>query len=144
MAGILAADNNALNQLGVLRRGAAEDNLRQRQLVEDFNRATNEFNSEGFLKADTANQSALAQARDFSLRGTLAAEEMRQRARLAKDNAIQANLSGLFTSLGNIGQERVSRQQMKWMIDNGFAPGYGTTKAAKGGKLKRKKKGLTY
>jgi len=33
---------------------------------------------------------------------------------------------------------------MKWMIDNGFAPGYGTTKAAKGGKLKRKKKGLTY
>jgi len=57
-----------------------------------------------------ANQSALAQARDFSLRGTLAAEEMRQRARLAKDNAIQANLSGLFTSLGNIGQERVSRQ----------------------------------
>jgi len=28
MAGILAADNNALNQLGVLRRGAAEDNLR--------------------------------------------------------------------------------------------------------------------
>lgn len=145
IAGILAADNNALNQLGVLRRRAAEDNLRQRQLVEDFNRATNEFNSEGFLKADMANQSALAQARDFSLRGTLAAEEMRQRARLAKDNAIQANLSGLFTSLGNIGQERVSRQQMKWMIDNGFAPGYGnTTKAAKGGKLKRKKKGLTY
>lgn len=30
MAGILAADNNALNQLGVLRRGAAEDNLKQR------------------------------------------------------------------------------------------------------------------
>lgn len=30
MAGILAADNNALNQLGILRRGAAEDNLKQR------------------------------------------------------------------------------------------------------------------
>lgn len=144
MAGILAADNNALNQLGVLRRGAAEDNLKQRQMVEDFNRATNMFNSEGFFKADAANQQALAQARDFSLRGTMAAEEIRQRARLAKDNAIQANLSGLFTSLGNIGQERVARQQMKWMIDNGFAPGYGTEKKAKGGKIKRRKKGLTY
>lgn len=144
MAGILAADNNALNQLGTLRRGAAEDNLRQRQLVEDFNRATNEFNSEGFFKADAANQSALAQARDFSLRGTMAAEEMRQRAKLSRDNAIQANLSSLFTSIGNIGQERVARQQMKWMIDNGFAPGYGSDKKAKGGRIKRKKKGLTY
>lgn len=144
MAGILAADNNALNQLGVLRRGAAEDNLKQRQLAEDFNRQTNMFNTEGFFKADAANQSALAQARDFSLRGTLAAEESRQRARLAHDNAIQANLSNLFTSLGNIGQERVARQQMKWMIDNGFAPGYGSDKKSKGGKIKRRKKGLTY
>lgn len=76
----------------------------------------------------------------------MAAEEIRQRARLSRDNAIQANLSGLFTSLGNIGQERVARQQMKWMIDNGFAPGYGkdTNKSAEGGKIKRKKKGLTY
>lgn len=144
IAGILAADNNALNQLGALRRGAAEDNLRQRQLVEDFNRATNEFNSEGFFKADAANQSALAQARDLSLRGTMAAEDIRQRARLARENAIQANLSGLFTSMGNIGQERVARQQMQWMIDNGFAPGYGSDKKSKGGKIKRKKKGLTY
>ena len=144
IAGILAADNNALNQLGALRRGATEDNLRQRQLVEDFNRATNEFNSEGFFKADAANQSALAQARDLSLRGTMAAEDIRQRARLARENAIQANLSGLFTSMGNIGQERVARQQMQWMIDNGFAPGYGSDKKSKGGKIKRKKKGLTY
>lgn len=113
-------------------------------MVEDFNRATNEFNSEGFFKADAANQSALAQARDFSLRGTMAAEELRQRAKLSRDNAIQANLSSLFTSIGNIGQERVARQQMKWMIDNGFAPGYGSDKKAKGGKIKRKKKGLTY
>lgn len=30
IAGILAANNNALNQLGALRRGAAEDNLKQR------------------------------------------------------------------------------------------------------------------
>lgn len=144
MAGILAADNNALNQLGILRRGAAEDNLKQRQMVEDFNRATNRFNSEGFLKADAANQQALAQARDLSLKGTMAAEEIRQRARLAKENAIQANLSGLFTSLGNIGQENVARQQMKWMIDNGYAQGFGSDKRSNGGKIKRRKKGLTY
>lgn len=143
MAGILAADNNALNQLGTLRRGAAEDNFKRRQLVEDFNRATNTFNSENFLKADMANQAALAQARDFQLKGTMSAEDLRQRARLTRENAIQANLSGLFTSLGNIGQENVTRQQMQWMVDNGYVPGYGN-KAAKGGKIKRRKKGLTY
>lgn len=143
MAGILAADNNALNQLGTLRRGAAEDNFKRRQLVEDFNRATNTFNSENFLKADMANQAALAQARDFQLKGTMSAEDLRQRARLTRENAIQANLSGLFTSLGNIGQENVTRQQMQWMVDNGYVPGYGN-KTAKGGKIKRRKKGLTY
>lgn len=144
IAGILAANNNALNQLGVLRRGAAEDNFKQRQSVEDFNRATNMANSKGFLDAAIANQQAAAQSRELSLKGTIAAEESRQRARLAHDNAIQANLSNLFTSIGNIGQERVARQQMKWMVDNGYVPGYGTTKAAKDGKIKRRKKGLTY
>lgn len=46
-------------------------------MVENFNRATNMFNSEGFFKADASNQQALAQARDLSLRGTTAAEEIR-------------------------------------------------------------------
>ena len=141
IAGILAANNNALNQLGALRRGAAEDNLKQRQMVEDFNRATNMFNSEGFFKADTANQSALAQARDLSLRGTMAAEDIRQRAKLARENAIQSNLSGLFTSLGNIGQERVARQQYKWLTDNGYVRPH---QNKNGGKINKKKKGLTY
>ena len=58
MAGILASNNNALNQLGVLRRGAAEDNRRHMREVEEFNRGTNMFNSEGKFKADSANLSA--------------------------------------------------------------------------------------
>jgi hypothetical protein len=110
MAGILAADNNALNQLGILRRGAAEDNLKQRQLVEDFNRSTNEFNSEGFFKADAANQSARANAASAYLNGTIQAEDLRQRAKLARDNSIATNMSNLFTSLGNIGSENVARK----------------------------------
>ena len=145
MAGILAANNNALNQLGTLRRGAAEDNLKQKQMVADFNRATNMFNSEGFFKADATNQQAMAQANGIMYNGAIAAEEARQRAKLARENAIQSNLSNMFASMGNIGQERVARQQMKWLFDNGYVPGYGSTNtAAKGGKIKRRKKGLTY
>lgn len=144
MSGILAADNNALNQLGILRRGAAEDNRKQEQLVEEFNRATNMFNSEGFFKADSANQSALANQRQLYLSGVMQAEALRQNARQARENAINLNLSNLFTSLGNIGSENVARQQFGWAIDKGLAPGHTKTKA-KGGKLKRiKRRGLTY
>lgn len=145
MAGILAANNNALNQLGILRRGAAEDNLKQKQMVADFKRATKMFNSDGFFKADATNQQAMAQANGIMYNGAIAAEEARQRAKLARENAIQSNLSNMFASIGNIGQERVARQQMKWLFDNGYVPGYGSTNtAAKGGKIKRRKKGLTY
>lgn len=147
MAGILAADNNALNQLGILRRGAAEDNRRQEQIVEDFNRATNEFNSEGFLKADMSNQSALMNSRESTLRGVMAAEELRQRAKMNRDNAIQANLTALFDSLGNIGAERVARKQTSWLVGKGYVPGLGKNegdKKAHGGPVRRRKKGLTY
>lgn len=58
LAGILAADYNAQGKMGDLFRQAEEYNLAQRQKVEEFNRATDMFNSEGIFKADQANQSA--------------------------------------------------------------------------------------
>lgn len=112
MSAILAADNNALNQLGILRRGAAEDNLKQRQAVESFNRATNQFNSEGFFKADAANQAALAQSRDFQLKGIMAASELRQKERQQATAARSANLSNFINSLGDIGRENFSRNMI--------------------------------
>lgn len=108
MAGILAADNNVLNQIGALTRQAEEYNLAQRKEVEDFNRETNKVNSQGFLQADMANQNALLNSRDFTLRNTIAAAEMREKARLAADAAKSANLSNFLTSLGDIGRENVA------------------------------------
>lgn len=159
MAGILAADNNYLNQLGSLARQAEEYNLAQRTQVEEFNRGTNTTNSQGFLQADLANQKALMQSREQAFKGAMAAAEMRERARLASEDAKSANLSGFITSLGDIG-----RENMAWNWRNfGMATGNfgklgdeegllgntgkkeGSTKEvkqAKGGKIKRKK-GLT-
>lgn len=151
MAGILAADNNALNQLGVLRRGAAEDNLKQRQLVEDFNRGTNMTNSQGFLKADIANQGALSEARGLSLKGTMTAAEMRERARMASEQAKSANLSGLLTSLGDIGRENMAWNWRNFGLATGTFGNVGdeeglltntSKKKSNGGKIK-KRRGLT-
>lgn len=134
MAAILAADNNAQNQLGSLARQAEEYNLAQRQQVEDFNRSTNITNSQGFLQADIANQKAQAELRDFNLKGTMAAAQMREAARMAADQAKSANLSGLFQTLGDIGYEEKNAKMRDWAIRHGvFGPG---TEDA--GRLKRK------
>ena len=108
MAGILAADYNAQNQLGALTRQAEEYNLAQRQKVAEFNRGTNMFNTEGIFKADTANQAARMQARNTLLQGTMQAERLRQAARQQLAAERSANLTNLFNNLGNIGRENMN------------------------------------
>lgn len=108
MAGILAADYNAQNQLGALARQAEEYNLAQRQKVAAFNRGTNMFNTEGIFKADTANQAARMQARNTLLQGTMQAERLRQAARQQLAAERSANLTNLFNNLGNIGRENMN------------------------------------
>ena len=108
MAGILAADYNAQNQLGALARQAEEYNLAQRQKVAEFNRGTNMFNTEGIFKADTANQAARMQARNTLLQGTMQAERLRQAARQQLVAERSANLTNLFNNIGNIGRENMN------------------------------------
>ena len=112
LAGILAADYNAQGKMGDLFRQAEEYNLAQRQKVEEFNRATDMFNSEGIFKADQANQSAQLQARSSYLKGALAAAELRQKERQAATVARSANLSNFINSLGDIGRENFSRNMI--------------------------------
>ena len=112
MAGLLAADNNYLNQMGNIARQAEEYNLAQRQKVEEFSRATNMFNTEGALKTGIANQEALLKSRDSYLKGTLSAVELRQRERQQAAAARSANLSNFINSLGDIGRENFARNMI--------------------------------
>ena len=122
MAGILAADYNAQDRLGDLFRKSEEYNLEQRQKVEDFNRATNQANSQGELQADMANQQAYASARDYALKGTMAAAEMRQKARMAAEAARSANLSGFLSTLGDIGYENKAMNMIRRLAEAGYVP----------------------
>lgn len=112
MAGVLAADYNAQDKMGNLFRQAEEYNLAQRQKVEEFNRGTNMFNSEGIFKADSANQSAQLQSRASYLRGILAAADLRQRERQTSAAARSANLSNFINSVGDIGRENFARNMI--------------------------------
>lgn len=105
MTGILASDNNTMNQMGDLYRKAAEYNLEQRQKVAEFNRETNQFNSEGAFRANQANQAA----RQAGLEGIIRGYMMKEQTKALKEQAIADNISGIFEGLGDIGYENFGR-----------------------------------
>ena len=162
-AALLAADYNAQGRLGDLARQAEEYNLAQRQAVETFNRGTNQFNSEMGLKAAMANQDAALRARSSRLSGVAQAMAVRDAVDARRAASISANLTNLFDSLGNIGIDEMNRADRDMLIRAGV---FGTLSEkpqgwsnkrwedykkaisgngySKGGKLKKRRGGLTY
>lgn len=109
IAGLLAADYNALGRMGDLARQAEEYNMAQRERVEAFNRGTNQFNSEMGLKASIANQ-----ANDkLRLQARTTQAQLRDQADARASAGRTANLTNLFDSLGEIGREEFSRNMIQ-------------------------------
>lgn len=156
IAGILASDYNLINQLGDVDRKAAESNRDHEAKVAEFNRGTNEFNSEGFLKADMSNQDAMSRASQARLEGLTKGYAMRQAADDAKASAINAGISGIAENLFGLYQQNYNNALIKYGMDTGT---YGTANYnwkknsstqgqnsnAKGGQLRtRRRRGLTF
>lgn len=154
VAGILASDYNLINQLGDVDRRAAESNREHEAKVAEFNRGTNEFNSEGFLKADMSNQDAMSRASQAKLEGIAKGYAMRQAADDAKASAINAGISGIAENLFGLYQQNYNNALIKYGIDTGT---HGTANYnwkrnsdaqeghAQGGQLRtRRRRGLTF
>lgn len=109
MAGLLAADYNALNSLGELARKSEEYNQAQRERVAAFNRGTNQFNSEMALKAAMANKDN----DKIRLQARTAQAQLREQAESRASAGRSANLTNLFDSLGEIGREEFSRNMIQ-------------------------------
>lgn len=108
MAGLLASDNNTLNNIGNLFRQAEEYNAQQRERVAAFNRSTNMFNSELDLNAQKANL-----GRDeVVMRGLQAAAAMRDAIDQRVGAAKSANLTNFLQSVGDIGWEAFNRNMI--------------------------------
>lgn len=162
-AALLAADYNAQGRLGDLARQAEEYNLAQRQAIETFNRGTNQANAEMGLKAAMANQEAALKARSSRLSGVAQAMAVRDAVDARRGASMSANLTNLFDSLGNIGIDEMNRADRDMLIRAGV---FGTLSEkpqgwsnkrwedykkaisgngySKGGKLKKRRGGLTY
>lgn len=162
-AALLAADYNAQTKLGDLFRQAEEYNLAQRERVEGFNRQTNMAKAEMGLKASMANQEASLKSKSQRLSGLAQAAAMKDTVDSRRSASTSANLTNLFESLGNIGIDSYNRADRDMLIKSGV---FGTlsqkpqdwsdkrwndykktvlgTGYSKGGKLKKRKGGLTY
>lgn len=150
MAGLLANGYNSQIGTGQLYRQALEYNDAQRQRVEDFNRATDQFNAEGAYRASAAN----AQMRNSARQATagMAADVARQKmnADAAWNNALYGNISNLFEGISDLGRENAQHNMIAAAANSGA---YGVLsddmrrhsggRRSKGGKIK-KKRGLTF
>lgn len=133
MAGLLANSYNTQIAQGDTYRKAIEENLKQKQLVEDFNRGTNVQNAQMMLDADKANQKTFLES---GLQQATAREAIDQ----ALSSARSANLDNFLASLGDLGKETTDRNAVNTTIDKTGVPGAEDFKRKYGGKLKRNKK----
>ena len=144
---LLAADyNSQIAQADAIRQGE-DANWNRLMQTATFNRGTNQYNSEAALKAAIANQEARMKASQLGLSSYATAMQMKDAIDAQRNTSINANLTNLFDSLGDIGREEV----VKKMIKNNPALLYdyfGRYKGnigAEGGKLNKKKRGgFTY
>lgn len=110
---LIGLNRSAQDALGdaYLKAEQYNDNLMRQ--VEEFNRGTNMFNSQGAMQADTYNSGLqnTYDARRLSTIGTIAG--MREAADAALEQNRNANFTGLFDSLGDIGRENFIFNQIR-------------------------------
>lgn len=169
-ANILAADYNAQIALGdLLRQGALQD-YQMMLDREQFNRGTNQMNSEMGLKAEMTNQEQRLKYAQAALQQAKMNEDNSNKASAAR----AANLSALAESTANIGREADAKSWRDMLLEDDVygtqtvanlrAAGWNDTKIrnyykkkglsddditalgikACGGRMKKRKKGLTY
>ena len=144
MAGLLASDYNTQQASGDLFRKALEYNDTLQQKVEDFNRGTNMFNSQQDLSAQRANQAAIQQALRDRYQGILAGNTLMDQIDARRAASMNANLTNIINSLGQIGEEAYDQDRIDALIKRGVLQDLYKNSAANGGMLtksKRKKGG---
>lgn len=137
IAGLLAADNTFNNTIGQTYINAENTNYDRYMKALAHNAQINQFNSQGFLQAATANQ----KMDEVRTRYSALAADARAKALQQANATRSANLTTLFDNLGNLGIDALNRADAKelaqlWAGADRFA----STQHKKGGKLNKKVK----
>lgn len=131
LSGILAANNQFVNNMGDMYRQALEYNDKQRQMVGDFNRGTNQFNAQQSLQAAAQN----AQLDRQRVGDLIQIAAQKQNIANNSRQALMENISGLATSLGKLGRENYDVNRKNQLINDGYITALADAEKANGGKL---------
>lgn len=139
MAGLLAADNNFMNNIGTTLFTADNANYDRYMKALAHNTDINKSNSTGFLQADMANQRMDEVRARYN---TLAADARMKALQLASANR-SANYNNFFDNLGNIGIDALNRADARWLSQywpGANSPSSGYRYAKCGGKLNKRRR----
>lgn len=112
LANTIASDYNTNNAIGNALTQLADYNNKQRNSVAEFNRATDQYNSQGALSADTTNANLANQREQMRQAYILPAAQYNDQSISAWNDAKGKNFSNLMTNLGNIGRENFAHNQV--------------------------------
>lgn len=135
VSGILASQQQGLNNMSDMYRQALEYNDKQRQAVADFNRKTNQTNSQMSLQAQAQN----AQLDRQRVSDLIQLAAQKQNIRNASQEAIAGNITNLATLAGKYGKENVNINQLNKLI-NSDAVRIGGKISRNGGKINRRRR----
>ena len=135
VSGILASQQQGLNNMSDMYRQALEYNDKQRQAVADFNRKTNQANAQMSLQAQAQN----AQLDRQRVSDLIQLAAQKQNIRNASQEAIAGNITNLATLAGKYGKENVNINQLNKLI-NSDAVRIGGKTNRNGGKINRRRR----
>ena len=119
LAALASSDYNALNNLGNMYRQAEEYNRAQEERVANFNRQTDQTNSQMGLQTAMANQSALDRAQILRLEQMARVASARDAARKAYDARRSTNLNNFIQGLQNLGREDTYKSWLDVLANSG-------------------------
>ncbi len=125
-ANAMAINNNGIEALGKLYREGEEYNF---NIMRDITNANNAINAQrASIAAQNASNFMTAQKERNA--NKLLAYNMMDQIDADKSKTISANFTNMLNSLGQIGEEIYSRDDMNWLISKGYFPsGYTPNKA---------------
>jgi hypothetical protein len=142
MAGLIANGYNSQLASGNLFRQAQEYNDALNKQVVTHNSGENKTAAQLDLQGQLANQRAAMEAGMYNARYKTLGYQMMDDIDARRNASMNANLTNVLQSIGNIGEEAYDTDRLRWLERTGVLKS--KILGANGGKLKKKKRGLTY
>lgn len=119
-AGLITNGYNSQLASGELFRQGFNDNNKQRQIVAEFRRGTEQANADAAMRTSQFNADAINRYKQFRTQLGLAVEDQKLEGNAGWYNSLYGNVNQLFKGLGEYGKEKEQGELIAAMADQGI------------------------